>query len=260
MDTIEGIQAFVYMLARGITGAMDLAAELSHANTRGNLTSFPGQAWQPLSSDPIDADVIAAMLGRTPLYSRRVREAKQLDEMFPGRGAELRTRFARQEVADLEAGIARRPDPDDRALSPTEADAEWRASEATSRAIVAEVGLTEERASCAWEALDAASSEEEMRPHLDQLVSSCLQWIDTSYPLPLALRLLRKLRLDAAPVANAESLRDLQSFGEMIGRAGWWSSQAACGVALSDNQRVALASLGEEGGLLASAASSVDSE
>ncbi|KAA0150697.1 hypothetical protein FNF29_05034 [Cafeteria roenbergensis] len=256
VDTIEGIQAFVYLLARGITGTVDLAAELAHANTRGNLTSFPRQAWRPLSTDPIDADAIAAALGRTPLYSRRVRDAKQLEEMFPGRGAELRTLFARQEVADLEAGIARRPDPDDRALSAAEADAEWRASEATSRAIVAEVGASDDLAPCAWEALESASDDEQRRPHLDMLVSSCLQWMDTNYPLPLALRLLRQLRLDAAPAANAESLRDLESFGEMLGRAGWWSTQAACGVELSDSQRAALASIGEEGGLLASVASS----
>jgi len=246
------MQAFVYLVVRGITGAADVHATLEHTACRGQLQAFPPVAFAPAASDPIDAETFGAMFGRLPLYKRPLQSVERLEVLFPGRGRELRAAMARQEVADAEAGISSMPDPDYGAFPAAKLARLREASLEVSRAIVAEEGPEKAAEPTAWDRVQAGEGSARAEAS-DAVVEALLQWQDSSYPTPMALRLLQRFAEMAGRV-GAPYRADLASFGRMMQHAGEHVASGGCGVEVSPDRASGIAALAAAGAALAEVA------
>ena len=260
LDTVAGIQNFVALVARGITGAIDVGRTLLDANTLGKLSMVTTKAYRPQARDPISADLIADTVGRLVRYTRPVRSEAKMVELFGEAGVKLRLRMAVQEVRDAEA-IAAGAMSDGRGQIETgwKSDAAKEESLRVARGIIeAAGGMAAGRVEpSAWERLcsdDASLTDEEERTARDALVTGVASWLQNQMPLPLATRMLRRIQHDALHMVSAAVIEEIESFGRMLATAGAWAQSSRCGAGISADVSGKIASVAMIGIELSSSA------
>jgi hypothetical protein len=260
LDTVAGIQNFVALVARGITGAIDVGRTLLDANTLGKLSMVTTKAYRPQARDPISADLIADTVGRLVRYTRPVRSEAKMVELFGEAGVKLRLRMAVQEVRDAEA-IAAGAMSDGRGQIETgwKSDAAKEESLRVARGIIeAAGGMAAGRVEpSSWERLcsnDASLTDEEERTARDALVTGVASWLQNQMPLPLATRMLRRIQHDALHMVSAAVIEEIESFGRMLATAGAWAQSSRCGAGISADVSGKIASVAMIGIELSSSA------
>jgi hypothetical protein len=193
LGSAEGIQYFTSLVARGITGTVDIPHEVLSVGCRGILADLPPRAWRPRSECPASADRMAELFGRRKRPTRSLPPLERLEMLFPERGAVLRRAMEAQDVEDWRNGLY----PEETPGATTEGDAS---------------------PVCAWEAVKGGS-----HGAIEEVALATAEWLERNYPPPLDRRMIRKLATHYVPQVSSELLSDIQDFAEMLCAVSAWA-------------------------------------
>lgn len=206
-DTARGIQHFVGLLARGLTGDVSISQYLANTCTWGRLSHFPPHGWAPLSPDP----TIACMEIFPPTaVTIPVPTAEQFGRVFPRLAAVYERWFEEHARPTTPASSKFTCDDSDRLADPAFEAALRRASCVGVSAADAGESLSAESA---WSRiLSALIDDEGRRRAVMELLDATRHWFEYHYPPPLAHRLLDSIDLPLLRQLTPSLLDDCDSF------------------------------------------------